>query len=140
LFAQALSADPKPVGDPDHDPHYVAACAAALAGCGRGADADQLDAKELVRWRKQAIHWLLYELQAYGERLPASNPRERQSIQEQLRLWQSEPALAGLRETASIARLSADVQESCKQIWGEVKALLAKAAAAESSESDSQVP
>jgi Flp pilus assembly protein TadD len=140
FFVQALSADPKPVGDPERDPRFQAACAAALAGYGRGSDADQLDAKELVRWREQALQWLQVELQAYGERLPASNPRERGSIQEQLRLWQSEPALASLRDTASVARLPADEQESCKQIWAEVKELLAKAAAAEPAESHSPVP
>ncbi len=126
FFSQCLTADPKSAHDLERSHRYRAACAAALAGCGRGDDAGQLDDRELARWRKQALHWLRAELKAYGELLPASNPKERQRLQEWLRSWQSEPALAGLRDTTAVAQLSAAEQESLKQLWAEVQALLAK--------------
>ena len=40
--------------------------AAALAGCGQGYDAAQLDGQERSGWRKQALHWLRADLKAYG--------------------------------------------------------------------------
>jgi tetratricopeptide (TPR) repeat protein len=140
FFSQGLTADPKPADDAECSARYRAACAAALAGCGRGEDAGQLDDKERVRWRKQALDWLRADLKACGELLPASNPKERQRLQEWLRSWQSEPALAGLRDATAVAHLSAAEQESCKQLWAEVQALLAKAGTAEFRGSDSPVP
>ena len=126
FFSQGLTADPKPADDLENSHRYQAACAAALAGCGRGDDAGQLDDKERVRWRKQALDWLRADLKAYGELLPVSNPKERQRLQEWLRSWKSEQALAGLRDATAVAHLSAAEQESCKQLWAEVQALLAK--------------
>ncbi len=140
FFSQGLTADPKPADDLENSHRYQAACAAALAGCGRGDDAAQLDGQERARWRKQALHWLRADLKAHGELLPVSNPKERQRLQECLRSWQSDQALAGLRDATAIAHLSAAEQESCKQLWAEVQALLAKAGTAESRGSDSPVP
>ncbi len=125
FFTQGLTADPRTADDLEHSRRYRAACAAALAGCGRGDDAGQLDDNELVRWRKQALSWLRADLKAYGELLPASNPKERKQLQEWLRSWQSEPALAGLRDATTVAHLSAAEQESCRQLWAEVQSLLA---------------
>jgi eukaryotic-like serine/threonine-protein kinase len=140
FFSQVLTADPKSADDLQNSHRYQAACAAALAGCGRGGDAVQLDRQELARWRNQALDWLRAELKAYGELLPVSNPEERQRLQEWLRGWQSEPALAGLRDATAVAHLSAAEQESCKQLWAEVQAWLAKAGTAEFRGPDSPVP
>jgi serine/threonine protein kinase/Tfp pilus assembly protein PilF len=140
FFARAMTADRNPVGDPNFDPGYGAACTAALAGCGRGVDAGDLDVNELVRWRKRALHLLRADLDAYGKRLPSSDPKERRLIQERLRFWQTEPRLAGVRDATEVAQLPADEQQSCRQFWAEVQALLAIATAAESRESDSPMP
>jgi len=140
FFSQGLSADPKPADDLDYSDRYRAACAAALAGCGRGDDAGQLDDKERVRWRQQALDWLRVDLKACGERLPESNPRERQRLQEWLRSWQYEPALAGLRDATAVAQLPATERESCKLLWAEVQTSVAKAATAEFRGPDSPVP
>jgi hypothetical protein len=140
FFSQALTADPKSAADFENSHRYQAACAAALAGCGRGDDAAQLDGQELARWRKQALDWLRADLKAYGALRPVSNPKEHQRLQEWLRSWQSEPTLAGLRDATAVAHLSAAEQESCKQLWAEVQALLPKAGTAEFRGSDSSVP
>ena len=58
FWAEALEADPK-LGDDRRAGHrYNAACAAALAGCGQGKDADKLDGRERGRLRRQALDWL----------------------------------------------------------------------------------
>src|SRR5262249_15051275 len=51
--------------DPQH--RYTAPGAAALAGCGQGNDADNLDAKERARLRQQALDWLWADLKAYRQ-------------------------------------------------------------------------
>ena len=126
FFSQGLIADPKPADGRELGQRYAAACAAALAGCGRGQDAGQLDDKELARWRKQALDWLRVDLRVHRELLPVSNPKERQRLQEWLRSWQSDQALAGLRDVATVAHFPHAEQESCKQLWAEVQALLAR--------------
>ena len=126
FFSEGLIADPKPADGLELGQRYAAACAAALAGCGRGQDAGQLDDKELARWRKQALDWLRVDLRVHRELLPVSNPKERQRLQEWLRSWQSDQALAGLRDVATVAHLPPAEQESCKQLWAEVQALLAR--------------
>ena len=107
------------------------ACAAALAGSGQGVDAGQLDGIELIDWRKQALQWLRADLEAYSKLLALGDPNERRRAQERLRSWRSEPALAGLRDATAVALLPADEQESCKRLWAEVQAMLAKAGAAD---------
>jgi serine/threonine protein kinase/Flp pilus assembly protein TadD len=140
FFSQGLTAKPKTADELEWSHRYRAACAAALAGCGRGDDAGQLDGQERVRWRKQALRWLRADLRAYSELLPVSNPKARQRLQERLRSWQSEQALAGLRDATTVAHLPAAEQESCQQLWAEVQALLAKAGTAEFRGSHSPVP
>jgi len=48
-------------------PRYLAARAAALAGCGQGRDAADLGDAERVRWRRQAYEWLRGELAAHKQ-------------------------------------------------------------------------
>ncbi len=140
FFSQGLTDEKKSADDLEHSRRYQAACAAALAGCGQGEVAAQLDRKELVRWRKQALEWLRADLKAYGELLPVRDPKARQRLAAWLRSWQYERALAGLRDATTFADLPAAEQESWKQLWAKVQALLAKAGIADFSESDSPVP
>ena len=126
FFSQGSDRRPDTGRRPRKQPSLPGRVRSGPGGCGRGDDAGQLDDKERVRWRKQALDWLRADLKAYGELLPVSNPKERQRLQEWLRSWQSEPALAGLRDATAVAHLSAAEQESCKQLWAEVQALLAR--------------
>jgi hypothetical protein len=45
FYAEALEAEPRLARDPSNGHHYNAACAATLAGCGQGKDAEPLDDK-----------------------------------------------------------------------------------------------
>ena len=56
--------------------------------------------------------------------LDSGKPGDRTQVQAQLRHWQLDSDLAGLRETA---QLPAGEQEVCRQLWADVEALLKKA-------------
>src|SRR5262249_30096661 len=58
FYEGAFAADPQPLDDLGAAHRYNAACAAALAGCGQGKDADKFDGKERARLRRQALDWL----------------------------------------------------------------------------------
>jgi serine/threonine-protein kinase len=123
LCADALAADPRLTFDLGVGLRYKAARFAALAGCGRGADASGLTDAEKERLRAQARQWLQSELAAWGKelkRLPSSRDRVRQTL---LR-WQNEPDLAGLREPADLDRLSADERQECLGLWAAVASAL----------------
>src|SRR5262249_42173300 len=53
-YGEVLVAEPAIADDLYNSHRYKAACAAALAGCGQGKDADKLDDKEKRRLRDQA--------------------------------------------------------------------------------------
>ncbi len=72
LYEEAFAADAKLTDDWRRPHRYNAACAAALAGCGLGKDADQLDDRERARLRRQALAWLRADLQAWGHQLDQS--------------------------------------------------------------------
>jgi len=58
FYAEAFADQPQLAEDLDEGHRYNAACAAALAGSGKGKDAGRLPDKEYARLRKQALDWL----------------------------------------------------------------------------------
>src|SRR5262249_24609888 len=69
LFSDPFAIDPKLADDVKAGHRHDAACAAALAGCGEGKDADVLDAEERARLRGQALDWLRADLAAWDKLL-----------------------------------------------------------------------
>jgi serine/threonine-protein kinase len=126
LRLRAFSADPKGADALQAGHRYNGACAAALAGCGRGEDAGQLDDEGRTRWRKQAVEWLRADLTAYGNLLEGDEPGDLRLARQRLRHWQRDPDLAGLRDPAALARLPADERQACERLWAEVRVLLAR--------------
>ena len=106
---------------------YNAACAAALAGCGRSRDDPPPDDFAKARWRKQAIDWLTADLAAWAKNLESGPPQARQAISRTLQHWKADTDLAGLRDPAAVGELPEDEQKACRALWAEVDALLAKA-------------
>jgi tetratricopeptide (TPR) repeat protein len=127
LWAEALTAEPKLAEDLEASPRYDAACVAALAGCGVGADAGPLGDAERARWRQRAVAWLRAELAVYGKRLEGGTSGDRQWVCQRLRHWQRDPDLAGLRDPAAVATLPVAEQQQCRQLWADVQARLARA-------------
>jgi serine/threonine-protein kinase len=118
LYADAFAADPRLAEDPSAGHRFRAARAAALVGCGRGADATGLGEQDRSRWRKQARQWLREELAAWDKSLDSS-PAARTLAGRTLARWRADPDLAGLRAPAELARLSADERKDCLALWAE---------------------
>jgi tetratricopeptide (TPR) repeat protein len=112
-------------GEPTH--RYLAACSAALAGCGQGEEATKLDVKERARWRKQALKWLEADLVLWTKRMESGPPQDRKTVAARLQHWQRNQDLAGIRDAALLAKLPPDEQEACMRLWAEVEAVLQKA-------------
>jgi eukaryotic-like serine/threonine-protein kinase len=126
FWADAFRANPKMVDDVARHWRYSAACAAALAGCGRGNDQPPLDETSRARWRRRALEWLEADLAAWSGILERGPRPARQPIPGMLRHWKDDPDLAGLRDPAALEKLPEDQQKACRSLWIQVDALLAR--------------
>ncbi len=106
---------------------YTAACAAALAGCGRGKDAARLADEERARWRRQALDWLRADLTGWGWALDRGDAQTSAGVRRVLQHWQAHTDLAGLREPDALAQLPPNERATCLAFWQEVAALLRRA-------------
>jgi tetratricopeptide (TPR) repeat protein len=119
LFSEAFAAKPELIGNGPSPARYDAACAAALAGCGQGKDADKLDGKERARLRRQALDWLRADLAAWGRWLEKA-PEARLLFVGQLRHWLADSDLAGVREREALATLPEAERQPWRQLWDDV--------------------
>ncbi len=126
LRFDAMAADPRAPGRGNFERTYSAACAAAQAGCGQGEDAGRLRAEERTRWRKQALEWLRVNLDEYAKFLDGTNLLDRRIAQRNLRHWQSDVTLDGLRGPSALAALPADEARAWRQFWADVASALAR--------------
>jgi Flp pilus assembly protein TadD len=106
---------------------YRAACSAALAGCGKGRDADKLDPEQRARLRQQALTWLHADLDAWRKRLANARPAQMQAILRALRQWHQDPGLAGVRGERALADLPGAERQAWKTLWADATALHRKA-------------
>ena len=113
LYAEALDASPRLAGDLHADHRYRAACAAALAGCGRGGDRAGLSDAERARWRQRAREWLRAEVTLWTRVLDGGPHADRFLVAQKLaHLW-ADPDLDGLLDEEALDRLPpAERQES----------------------------
>src|SRR5262249_8905156 len=124
LCAEAFQARPELAEDLQQGHRYEAACAAALADGGQGADAAQLDEPSRVRWRQHALAWLRADLALWTKQLASGTPQARAAVQRTLQHWQQDPDLAGLREVTALAQLPAAERDAWGKLWNDVEALL----------------
>jgi serine/threonine-protein kinase len=110
LLAAAFAADPKLTEDPVAGLGYRAARAAAVAGCGGGADGAALSEPERARWRQQALAWL---------RLEAAKPTDRAEARKALARWREDPDLAGLRDADALEKLPPAERQEWRILWQE---------------------
>jgi len=101
--------------------------ATQLAAAGQGEGAAKLDEKERTRLRQQALDWLRAELAPRRRQLETGKPDDRAEVHMTMRHWQQDTDLAGIRDAAALAKLPADQQKACTQLWADVAALLKKA-------------
>jgi eukaryotic-like serine/threonine-protein kinase len=124
LFAEAFANDAQLADDLRTENRYNAACAAALAGCGQGKDADNLDDQERARLRKQAVAWVRADLGFWIKHAESENPADRVKAREVLQHWRSDTDLAGIGDRDDEAKLPADQREACRQLWADVADVL----------------
>jgi serine/threonine-protein kinase len=122
LFAEAF-ADAGLADDLKSGNRFVAACSAALAGCGRGEDAAKLDDKERARLRRQALDWLRADLAGWAKRLEGDTPQVRTEVRERLQKMHSNPDLAVVRDEAALAKLPEAERDAWRKLWAEAAAL-----------------
>jgi tetratricopeptide (TPR) repeat protein len=123
LYREAFAAQPQLATDLQRQHRYDAACAAALAGCGKGNDAPKDEAGR-ARLRQQALAWLRADLSAY-DKLAAGN---KAAVRQRLRHWQQDADLAGVRDQDALAKLPAEERTAWAKLWADVDALLRRAA------------
>jgi tetratricopeptide (TPR) repeat protein len=126
FYAAAFAARPELADDLRTQDRYNAACAAALAAAGQGADAEKLGDAERARLRRQAREWLKADLAAWAARIK-DRPQERSRVRDTLRHWNADDDLAGVRDAEHLAKLPPEEQEACRTLWAEAEALLRQA-------------
>ena len=123
FYAAAFTAEPKLADAFMTSRRYNAACAAVRAAAGQGKDARDLSEAERQRWRKQALDWLTADLAAWTAWLE-KNQRSAEKLAKTLQHWQTDKDLAGVRDPASLARLTTEEQAAWQRFWAGVTALL----------------
>jgi serine/threonine-protein kinase len=122
-----MRAAPKFAEDVPASTRYNAACAAALAGCGRGKDAADLDDAKRARLRRQALTWLRLDLAWWGKSLDGGKPQSRALVRSRMRHWRSDDDLAVVRGKDALARIPAEERKEWERLWTEVDALIRRA-------------
>jgi tetratricopeptide (TPR) repeat protein len=114
------------LADPPGRLRYNAACAAALAGCGQGNDADQTDAKERVRLRWQALDWQRADLAAWRQLFEKEPDKVRPDVVQIMLQWLENKDFAGVRGEA-MSKLPEAERLEWQKLWQEVEALRQRA-------------
>ena len=96
---------------------YNAACSAALAAGGQGADAGALSEEGRSELRLLAVQWLCKDLEDWN-RLEASGDVEPDALIGYLSYaLRSDPDLAAIRDPEVVAQLPDDEREACETLW-----------------------
>jgi tetratricopeptide (TPR) repeat protein len=127
LYAAIFAGDPKLAEDSQAGHRYRAACCAAVAGCGGGADGAALSDPERARWRQQARQWLRLDLAERAKDLQAADPQHRARLLKALNHWRDDPDLAGLRDPGALDQLPQDERQECRALWSDLEAQLGAA-------------
>jgi serine/threonine-protein kinase len=129
LYADAFAASPPSPEDPGATDRYTAACAAALAGCGRGEGGSVLGEADRVRWRGRAREWLRAELAVWARALESGPEADRLLVLRRLaHLW-ADPDLDALFDHDALDKLPPPERAECRVLWGQVDALSRRAQA-----------
>src|SRR5262249_48397493 len=127
FYEHAFAGDPTLADNPQAPHRYNAACAAALAGCGQGKDADKLNAKERARLRRQALDWLRADLDAKRLLLDKNVNTAGTALLEQMRFWLADPDLAGVRGPEALGKLPEAERPAWQKVWKDVADLAKRA-------------
>jgi serine/threonine protein kinase/Tfp pilus assembly protein PilF len=119
LYAAAFAARPELADDPGN--RYDAAGAAARAAAESGSGEARLGEPERAGLRRQALDWLRADL---GQR--AKLLQDGKAVGWALLFWQTDPALAAVRDRAPLEKLPDDERQEWQRLWADVTLLLAE--------------
>jgi serine/threonine-protein kinase len=108
--------------DPTSGRRFEAARCAALAAGGVGPDAPKLEA-ERARLRQQALAWLEADRDAWVRRHDSGSVEKRREMADALYKWQQHRDLAGIRDKASLEKLSLAERARWQRLWADVETL-----------------
>ena len=128
FFGEAFDKQANVADDLNVGHRYNAACAAALAGCGKGKDADVLDPKQRADLRKQALAWLRADLNAYRQVMEKSAGKAGAEVAQRMQHWMQDNDFAGVRGAKSIGTLPEAERGDWQKLWEDVEALRQRAA------------
>jgi tetratricopeptide (TPR) repeat protein len=123
LFDRAFADEPKLADDLANANRYDAACSAALAGSGLGADAP-IDPTARAALRGQALAWLRERLAVKARQAASDNPADRQMAAGGLGGWLDEGVLVTVRPGSAAFDLPADERAGWESFWDDVRATL----------------
>jgi serine/threonine-protein kinase len=126
FWAQVFANDPKSAAALTEGNRYTAACAAALAGTGRGKDDPPLDEQARIALRQQALDWLKADLDAWSAALDSASPDERATAQDVLQRWLGDDDLTGIRDSQCLAKLSSEERAAWQAFWSKVESVQKK--------------
>jgi serine/threonine-protein kinase len=127
LFQESIRLDPRPT-EPRrflYTGQYAAACAAVRAA-GGGPQETSPGEQERARLRRRALDLLRADLELRTGLLEAVKPADLKALRGwSLTGWQTDPALAGVRDETALAKLPDAEREQWQRLWADVAALLA---------------
>ena len=121
-FEQSLQLEPNSVSVSEDlcKCRYAAASAALHASTGETSREEPLREKEQISKRRQALDWLRADLELRTQELKEGKP-----VGWSLTAWQTDPALAYVRERAALMKLPDAEREQWQRLWADVSVLLA---------------
>ena len=126
-YREAIQLDPK-LGQARRDLYsclYAAACAAVRDSADQGSPQTQPGGQERVGLRRQALDWLRADLGLRTPLLKACKLADLQALSGwSLSGWQTDPALAGVRDGAALTKLPDAEREQWQRLWADVAARL----------------
>jgi tetratricopeptide (TPR) repeat protein len=127
FYEEAFAAESNRTGDRPSEARYNAACAAALAGCGQGQDADTLDTSARARLRQQALDWLRAELAAWHKVLEGDRSKAAPAVCRKMQHWLQDADFVGVRGPQALTQLPEAERAAWQKLWAEVEELFVQA-------------
>jgi tetratricopeptide (TPR) repeat protein len=122
LYRKAFAAAPELADDLAAFHRYNAACCAALAGCGSGADAPP-QPTERAALRQQALAWLRADRALMQKKLTSGESADRTWVVRQLSHWLADADLAGVRPAPGREGWTPEETAEWDQFWAQVRAM-----------------
>jgi serine/threonine-protein kinase len=122
LWAQAFAASPDLASDLVAMNRFQAARAAVRAGTEGAGEPTDSEADSRAKWRRQAVQWLHADLAASTAILDSGTPSQRAAVARRLSRWQTDPALAPIRDEPALSALLEGERRSLRALWDGVRA------------------